>query len=264
MEYLRLYLKMQKANIRSRMAYPFNFFLGIICVTCFGIFSTLFIWVLTRNFPSIAGWNFYEILFISSFNMLSYSLGLLLFIHIMDIDHYVRNAEFDRILVRPMNALLQFASKQININSLGTVIYAVSALIYAGVHISGWSAVSILYTVLLIICGTIVSISIHLIIGSTAFITLQSGGLFQMLDNIYTNVDNYPVTIFPKWVQFFLTFILPIGFIGFYPSAGLLGKGSYLLNDNLILICLAVSLILSILSYIIWHVSIKFYSGAGS
>ncbi|HDR7761775.1 hypothetical protein COK37_20750 [Bacillus thuringiensis] len=264
MEYLKLYFKMQGANIRSRMAYPFNFFLGIFCVTCFGIFSTLFIWVLTRNFPSVAGWNFYEILFVSSFNMLSYSLGLLFFIHIMEIDHFVRNAEFDRILIRPMNSLLQFASKQFNINSLGTVIYAIGALIYAGFHIEGWTIVTILYTVLLIICGSIVSVSIHLILGSTSFITLQSGGLFQMLDTIYTNVDNYPIIIFPKWIQVFLTFILPIGFIGYYPSAGLLGKGSYLFNDYIILVCIGVTAILAILSYMFWNFCIKFYSGAGS
>ncbi len=126
----------------------------------------------------------------------------------MEIDHFVRNAEFDRILIRPMNSLLQFASKQFNINSLGTVIYAIGALIYAGFHIEGWTIVTILYTVLLIICGSIVSVSIHLILGSTSFITLQSGGLFQMLDTIYTNVDNYPIIIFPKWIQVFFNFYI--------------------------------------------------------
>lgn len=230
----------------------------------FGIFSTLFLWILTRNFPNIIGWNFYEILFVSSFNMFCYSFSLIFFIQIQDIDNYVRNGEFDRILIRPMDSLLQFAALRFNINSLGTVLYSLTTLIYAMVHIPNWDAVSVGKMSLLMISGIIVSLSVQLILGSTAFITLQSAGLFQLQEVVYGNMSNYPITIFSKGIQFFLTFILPIGFIGFYPSTAILGKGNVFFGQDSWLICVMVAFILGIVGYLLWNRSIQRYSGAGS
>ncbi|MGE7217406.1 ABC transporter permease [Priestia koreensis] len=230
----------------------------------FGVFSTLFLWVLTQRFPTILGWNYYEILFISSFNMFCYSFSLLFFIQIQEIDYYVRNGEFDRILVRPMNSLFQFATIRFNINSLGTVLYSLIVLFYSGYHAKDWGIMSITQAIVLIVCGVIVSFSIHLFIGATSFLTMQSGGFFQLKEVIYENVCNYPINIFSQGIQLFLTFILPIGFIGFYPSAGLLNKSSTLLGDLVLPICILFSLVLFIVSYVFWNFAIKSYSGSGS
>lgn len=265
MRYLMLYFKIQKANVKSRMMYPFNFFLGIFCVMSFGIFQTLFLWVLTRSFPVITGWNFNEILFNSAFTMFCYSLSLALFMQLQEIDFYVRKADFDRILVRPMNPLLQFACKRINLNGIGTVGYSFIVLLYSGYHVRNWDFFSVIQAVILMICGFVASVSIHLIIASTSFKTLQSGGLFEMKEVIYDNVSDYPLSVFSKGIQTFLTFFFPIALIGFYPSVYLLGKGNGILfSEFALLICIAGSGVLACLGYAIWTLALRSYSGAGS
>lgn len=246
------------------MMYPFNFFLGIFCVMCFGIFSTLFIWVLTQRFPSIAGWNFHEVLFNASFSMFSYSLGLVFFIQFLNMDETVRRGEFDRMLVRPINPLLQFACTNLNINSFGTVGYSFAVLIYSGIHVRDWDILSLLIAAVLIICGFLTSSAIHLIIASTAFFTLQSAGLFALKEVIYNNVSDYPLTIFTKGTQYFLTFIIPIGFIGFYPSSYLLAEGKKtLVGEWALVVCPTVALLLVSLGYFIWSKGIRQYSSSG-
>ncbi|MDR0267456.1 ABC-2 family transporter protein [Paenibacillus sp.] len=265
MRYLYLYFKIQKANVRARMMYPFNFFLGIFCVMSFGIFSTLFLWVLTQRFPVIVGWNFYEILFNASFNMFCYSLALALFIQLQDIDFYVRNAEFDRILVRPMNTLLQFACKRINLNGIGTVGYSLIVLLYAGYHVRDWDFLSLASAVLLIFCGLVTAIAIHLIIASISFITLQTRGFFEMKEVVYGNVCDYPLAVFSRGTQYFLSFIFPLAFIGFYPSMYLLGKtGDNIFGDYILIACVGGAFLLAILGYVMWNSSLRRYSGAGS
>lgn len=264
MRYLSLYWKIQSANVKSRLMYPFNFFLGFFSVMSIGVFSTLIVWVLTERFYSIAGWTFYEILFMVSFTGLCYSLGLVFFIQLLEIDGVLLNGDFDRFLVRPMNTLFQLTCTRLNINGLGNVCYFLVVLILSGSQVRDWDFYSISICVLLIICGFLTSSSIHIIIATTAFRTLQSGGLFSIKATIYENVSNYPLTVFSKPIQFLLTFILPIGFIGFYPSVALLDSQQQWLGSNVLAVCILFAIALPLLSYYLWHRAIKNYMSSGS
>lgn len=263
--HLSLYLKLQRANLRSRLMYPFNFFFGILAVTGSGAFSITFLYILTRKIPILAGWTFHEVVFLASLNMISYSLCLLFFIQLQEIDYYIRFAEFDRILVRPLNPLFQFMAKRINVNSIGPTSFALGTLIYSGYHLRDWDLPSIALTGLLILCGTTICASILLLIAAFAFSTLQSGGLFELRESVYDNISDFPITFFPKWFQWFLTYILPQGFMGFYPGVYLIGRseesmfGSWLLTA-----CLGATVFFAMLSYFAWSRAIRRYAGAGS
>ncbi|MCU5480536.1 ABC-2 type transport system permease protein [Bacillus sp. TE9106W] len=264
MRYFKLYFILQKANIQSRLMYPFNLFIGIISILFYGIFSTLFAWVLTSKFPIISGWNFYEMLFNISFNLLCYSLTTVFFV-VHDIDTFVRNGEFDRILIRPMNSLFQFVSRRLDINTIGVVIYAIGTLFYSGSHLRYWDALSIMMAVVLLICGFITSTSISLILASTAFKTLQARGLFTIKEVCYENFCEYPLNIFSRPIQYIFTVIVPMGFIGFYPSVTLLNKSGLSIVKNVTFWwCVVVAFILLTLSVSIWNQCIKSYSSAGS
>ncbi|UFJ42476.1 ABC-2 family transporter protein [Brevibacillus humidisoli] len=263
--YLSLYVRMQHANLRSRLMYPFNFFFGIFAVTGSGAFSIAFLYVLTRKIPVLAGWSFYEVVFIASMSMISYSVSFIFFIQLQEIDYYIRFAEFDRILVRPLNPLFQFICKRINVNSVGPTAFATGTLIYSGYHLRDWDLLSILLTVLLLFCGTVVCTSILLLIASVAFRFLQSGGLFELREAIYDNVSDFPITFFPKWFQAFLTFVLPQGFMGFYPAVYLIGRSDQsMFGNSVLLACLVATVCFALLSYYAWSRAIRSYAGAGS
>ncbi|MBO8162795.1 MAG: ABC-2 family transporter protein [Brevibacillus sp.] len=264
-DYLLLYIKMQRANLRSRLMYPFNFFFGIFAVTGSGAFTIVFLYVLTRKLPSLAGWNFYEVVFLASMSMISYSLSFLFFIQLQEIDYYIRFAEFDRILVRPLNPLFQFVCKRININSIGPALFGMGALCYSGYHLRDWDLPSILITGLLMVCGTIICSSILLFIASFSFRFLQSGGLFELREAIYDNVSDFPITFFPKWFQAFLTFVLPQAFMGFYPGVYLIGRSEESMFGNWVLLaCLVACIGCATISYYTWSRAIRAYAGAGS
>lgn len=264
MRYLRLYFTLQRANIESRLMYPFNFLIGVVSVLLYGIFSTLFAWVLTNKFPTISSWNFYEMLFNISFNLLCYSLTAVFFV-VHDIDSFVRNAEFDRILVRPMNTLFQFVSRRLGLNTIGVVIYAVGTLLYSGAHLRHWDGLSIVMTIVLLFCGFVTSTSISLILASTAFKTLQTRGLFAVKEVIYENFCEYPLNMFSRPIQYLFTVIIPMGFIGFYPSVTLLHKsGLTILHTDTFWWCVGAAIVLATLSCLIWNRCIKSYTSAGS
>jgi ABC-2 type transport system permease protein len=65
-------------------------------------------------------------------------------------------------------------------------------------------------------------------------------------------------------VQVILTFILPYGFINFYPAQLFLGKDDYLFHPSLPYATLPVGLGLFSLAYRFWRYGINRYQGTGS
>lgn len=87
------------------------------------------------------------------------------------------------------------------------------------------------------------------------------------MDMVYTikSFVNYPITIFPRALQFFLTFLLPFAFINFYPAAMLLRK-EIPAGYPAILPYLppAVGIVAFVLSIRLWNWGLGHYQGTGS
>lgn len=65
--YFKLYIQFLKQYIKSLMEYRIDFVLGLIGFIFVQFVGVIFIKLIFNNIPSLAGWSFYEILFIYGF-----------------------------------------------------------------------------------------------------------------------------------------------------------------------------------------------------
>jgi len=75
---------------------------------------------------------------------------------------------------------------------------------------------------------------------------------------------NYPISLYNKFIQIFLTFVLPYAFINFYPAQLLLNKKDYIFHPALQYATLPLGVLLFIISYRFWLYGINRYQGTGS
>jgi ABC-2 type transport system permease protein len=77
----------------------------------------------------------------------------------------------------------------------------------------------------------------------------------------FKDYAKYPMTIFSGFFKFAVTFIIPVGFISFYPS-------QFFLRPNQISILVIISPVIGIayfiFAYFIWSRGASRYSGTGS
>jgi ABC-2 type transport system permease protein len=71
---------------------------------------------------------------------------------------------------------------------------------------------------------------------------------------------DYPLDIYNPIIVFILTFIIPLGFINYYPAQLFLGKGLVLAAY----LAPLVGIIMFIVSYSLWKYGIKNYTSTGS
>ena len=263
--YVKLYLTLQWANIRSRTAYPANFLIGTISIAIICLVDMILSWVLTQRVPQIGGWGFYELLFMLSVWRLTHGLYIVVFQQISDLDRTLREGEFDRLLVRPLPPLFQYFTRTVEIGGFGDLIVGYGGLAYALSHFDGWSLLDIAVLLVMIISAAAIEWSFFTLIGCTSFWTLQSQGLRGIFDTFLFQFSKFPLSAYSKWVQVLLTFVLPVGFISFYPSLHFFQNDKPIpFFEGLVYAPPVIAALLCGLTYVVWRRGINVYKGAGT
>jgi ABC-2 type transport system permease protein len=222
--------------------------------------------VITQRFQSLNGWTYPQIAFLYGISLLSHSISILLFIQTWGIERMVRRGAFDRFLVRPISVFYQFCIDYINPIGFTDMIPGLIIFIY-GCNIVHFQLTFInVVKVLLVLFGAaLIRGASYTILGSVAFWTKSSSSLISMVHTVFERTTYYPLSIYPLAIQIIFTFILPFGFISFYPACDFLGQDTgFHLPIGFALWTPVVGILLEIIAVFIFNRGLKKYESAGS
>lgn len=260
---MRLYLKYFSIQLRSVMQYKASFFIATVGQGLTTFFSFLSIYFLFVRFGSIKGYSFSEVLLCFSTIFMSYALAECFGRGFDAFAGIISNGEFDRIMVRPRNEILQVIGTRIELTRIGRLLQAVVVFIFA-INTSKvvWTFSKILTISLMIAGGVCLFFGLFMVYASICFFTLD--GLEFM--NIFTDggreLAQYPLNIYKEWVLKFFTFVVPLAFVNYYPFLYLIDKNHghgvfYMLSP-------IIAALFLIPSYILWRIGVKHYKSTGS
>lgn len=229
METLRHYtsvtLLCARLSLQRQLEYPLFLINWLLMIPLQYLSGILLLKVLVGRFQPLEGWGFPEIAFLYGLALISHGMQVFLFIPIWGIENFITGGFFDRMLVRPMNVFFQVLVRYVNL--IGCVDMLPGVIIFGyGCWKTGfvWSAANILKLLLVLAGATLLRAGVYTIAGSTAFWTMRSRPLIDVAQETMHRTGFYPLTIYPAFLQWLFTLILPIGFISFYPAAEFLGK----------------------------------------
>lgn len=258
---MNLYLNFIALNLKSQMQYKVSFFL-----TTFGQFITAFtsffgLYFIFSRVNAIDDFTYEQVLLCFAVVMAAFSLGEMLGRGFGVFPRMLGNGEFDRVLVRPRSIILQILIPDMDFTRLGLLIQAVIVLCYA-IPISGitWNWEKVLTLCLMIFCGGALFFGLFLINAAFSFFTVE--GLDFM--NIFTygarQFGRYPFSVYGNGVLKFLTFVIPLALIQYYPLLYLLDR-----EQNTIFIFLPViALLFLIPCYAFFRFGLSRYKSIGS
>lgn len=213
------------------------------------------------EFGSVNGWDGGQLAFLYGISVLSHALSMIFFVQGWFMGYFVIDGEFDRYLTRPMSVIYQFFFTQINIFGVTDLVPGLIVFIYGCRQVSfGWSLRNVLMLLALLAGATLIRGGIYIMIGTSSFFTRSVNDFGGYTQEIFDKTTMYPLSMYPETVQFLLTYIIPIGWVSFYPVSGLLGKGfSYAP-----LVTLIIGIIVISIAAAIFKAGLKKYESAGS
>lgn len=267
MNLLKLYYRFLVVYFKSLMEYRLSFFMDIfIQITTYGS-TYLGIWIVMSRFETIGGWTYYEVIFLYTLNLLSYGIcSLFVWSPMRALQWMVQRGDFDGILIKPMNPLVHLIFRQFNQHFLGHILLSavVFSICFRYLDIT-WSFLNVSYFILAILGGALIQAALLILSGSMSFWFVKSNSITDTMIYGFRGFLDYPITIYNKWIQIFLTFIIPYGFVNFYPSQYFLDKeGTGLFHPIFQFATPVIGLGLLILSLFVWGRGVNKYQSVGS
>ena len=163
-------------------------------------------------------------------------------------------------MVRPINPLFHVLASGVNFDAAVNFVIGLVLIISTGQTLGIFaSAFNIAYLVISILSGSVIFFAINLITATSAFWIIESIPVSAAVFENYL-FAHYPLTIFPRGIQFLLTWIIPYGFASFYPASYLMGRDV----GALAWLGPLVAALLLVAGYRFWLVGLGRYEGTGS
>jgi len=253
-EYLKTYLK-------TRLAYRSDFWVEVFSDLLFLVMNLIFIVVIFEHTELLDGWTREQIIFIFGFFMVPWGIFACLFNLWGFTERYIVKGEMDRVLTRPLHNLAQLLLENMDPSGL------VSAALGAAIMAYAWPALGVTldwydpFVFALLVLGAVaVYGGVYIALTAVSFFTDSPTGIMPLMYNIQS-YGRYPITIYNRILQFLLTWVLPLAFVGFYPAAFFLEAEELYGYALLTPVVGAVFLALGLL---VWNAGVKRYRGAGS
>lgn len=247
----------------SKLVYKANLIIGIVAFIFTQVTSLFTLFILVGTVPSIDGYTMYHVGFLFGLSNLAVGIDHLLTDKLWTVAYFeVKSGKMDHMFLRPLPILFQVIASEVQLEALGELIVGIALLILCGVKLNLSTSVgAVLVVILGIVCAAIIISSFKVLVASLAFKFKRSGPLLQLIYN-FSNYAKYPLTIFPKAIQFILIFIIPLGLCLFYPFENL-----FEMKHNPWLLSLAIVGITTLFSAIcifVWSKLVKTYESTGS
>jgi len=264
---LKIAMQSLKMSILARLQYRIDTIVTILAVFFREATGIVVIYLTLMKFDKINGWDVNEMLFLFSLLFLTYSIIVVLFADLRDFSRMIREGNLDRLLVRPRGLLAQLISNNADIMAacghglLGIVLFIVSA---GKVGIE-WNGTTIMYYIVAIISGVLIQGGIFIIFSALSFYFIETSSIKEIF---YWNVRKfagYPISIFNKFIQAIMIYIVPFAFVNYFPAQYLLRKPDMASYPAVyIYISPIIGVSLYGIAYVFWRISIKRYTSTGN
>lgn len=260
-KYIYLYTEFLKQNVKTMLEYKTDFVIGVFSTLLSQFYGIFFVWVIFENIKQIHGWTFYEITFV--YGLLTIAKGIDMFffdnLHALGFE-YVREGKFDIFMIRPLAPLFQLVSSYTQQDGLGLILLGLIVITksLSELHIT-LGPLDIVLLIVFIISGTAIISGINLIFATTGFKTMNSHIIMSSI-NSFQEFAFYPIAIYPKFIGFILTWVLPFAFASFYPADYFLHKELGILS----MLTPVIAVIIWVIALKVWNIGLKHYESSGS
>ncbi len=260
-DYLRLYFIIETQYIKARMQYRADFIISSIGMFFSSLATLGIFWVLFNSIPNLAGWSFMQLVFIYGFYMIAISPMQILFDHIWQIRFHVQQGTFLKYYFRPLNMMFYYMSEMFDIKGLTQLAAGIVILIYSSIQLDlRWTLPRVALLLVTLFSASLVQIAITVLAGCAAFWVLDAYPVLGLAWKL-REFAPYPMNIFDGAFRFTFTFIIPLGFVAFYPSQLFLQPQAV---SSLVYFSPLVGIGLFALTYWVWTKGVNSYTGTGS
>jgi ABC-2 type transport system permease protein len=258
--YASLYGLFFVQRLKIFLEYRLSFLIGASSTLLMQAAALFTIWAVMRIVPNIVGWSFDAVLLLFGMVTLARSFEHMFADNLWALGRYIRQGDFDRFLVCPIDPFFHLLADRFNHDGIGSFLIGLVVVVRSSLALEvAWDAPKVLCLVLAVLGGGLVFIALNFITCVSAFWIGDSVPVTLAVHE-WHEFAKYPLGMYGGGIQTVLTYIIPYGLISYYPALFVLGRET----SPLAFAALPMGLVLMWLGYLLWGFGLRRYGGTGS
>ncbi len=259
--YLRLFLLYLRLSAVGEMAYRVNFFIQLFQSLLELGTSLAGLAVVFAYTQTLGGWSPDQVLaLVGIYFLVGGMIRLVIQPSLEQFIESVRDGTLDFVLTKPEDAQLLVSVQRVEIWELIDIALGVFVLIVAlarlGQRVGTTQAATFIGV---LVAGGIIVYSFWLILATLSFWFVRVENILVIFQSMY-EAARWPISLYPGWMRFALTFVVPVAFATTVPAEALTGR----LSLETLAIAFVVAIVLLLVSRIFWRIGLSQYSGTSA
>jgi ABC-2 type transport system permease protein len=261
MNSLRLFWVFLRTSVLSELAYRANFFLQLFeslvdLGTALAGLAVVFSYTAT-----LGGWRPDEVLaLVGVFFLVGGAIRLVIEPSMQRLIEAVSEGTLDFTLTKPADAQFLASIQRVEIWKLTDLVLGAGVLVFAlvrmGTRLSAGQAAAFAAA---LAAGGIIVYSFWLMLATLSFWFVRVENILVIFQSMY-EAGRWPVSLYPRWLRFSLTFLVPVAFATTVPAQALSGR----LTGRTLLGAGGLALALFLVARLFWRAGVRRYSGASA
>lgn len=263
---LDLYRYIVGARIRSDWQYRTSFFTFAASQAVVNVLDLLALFFVVDLVPSLGGWSRAEVGLLYALATVPFGLSDVVVSPVERTSVYVRSGEMDRLLLRPVPALIQIAALQFELRRLGKVVPSLAVLVWAMAAVDvAWTPWRLAVLAGALACGTVIYSALWILTAAASFWLVASQEATNSVTYGGEYASQYPLHLYRPWIRAVLGWIVPLAFVAYVPAQTLLDAANPLgLPAGLVYAAPVVAGLLMVVALAVWRTGIRHYQSTGS
>jgi ABC-2 type transport system permease protein len=257
----RLALTFLRVGVMNEVQYRANFFIQVVqSVMTIATGLTALALVFSHT-DQLGGWTRPQLLAVMGvFTMVGGMIRSVIQPNMQRVVEDVREGRLDFALTKPADAQVLVSVRDVRLWQLTDVLVGGVVLVVALVQIGNsvsWRTFASFAGLLLV--GLVSIYCFWLMLASASFWLVRMNEVQELFDGVY-RAGQYPVGIYPGWLRYGLTFLVPLAFAITVPSEAVTGRLAW----QAVIIAVGSAVTLIALSRWLWRRGLRRYDGASA
>ncbi|MEX0875544.1 MAG: ABC-2 family transporter protein [Actinomycetota bacterium] len=261
-----IYTRVAASRIRAHFQYRLSFVLQVIGSFFLSFLDFVAILVIFHHLPHLAGWSLGEVAFLYGSSAVMFKLSDILMTNMDRLPVFIRMGSFDQVLTRPLGTLGQVMTGDLDIRHVGSMTQG-ALVLWIGVNrvAIDWTPERVIVFVAMLIGALVIFCSLYVATNAVAFWTMDAREVANSFTYGGNFMTQFPMHIYGAWMRRIFAYVIPLGFVNYFPSLYLLGKTDPAGSPPILrFMSPAVALGLAFIAGSVWRSAVRHYRSTGS
>lgn len=250
-----------RAGVQAEIQYRVNFFVHLVqSLLSLGTGLAVLALIYGRT-DNLDGWSSDELLVVMGvFTLMGGVIATVIEPNMARIREDVRMGTFDHVLTKPADAQVLGSVREFRLWSLVDVGLGALVLAYALVRLDDHIGLGqALRFAGLLLCGVLLIYCFWIAVTTCVFWVIRMDEIHEMFVGLY-RAGQFPVTAYPAWLRYTVTFLVPLGFAITVPAEALTDR----LSTGTLLLTVGLTVGALVLTRLFWRLGVTKYAGASA